>query len=275
MVIDSDSRKSVVKVSISKVSVELGGKQILNNVSMEIPSGSFTAIVGPNGSGKTTLLRAIFGALKPQTGTITFDDLNIRGQTTRQLARLRSVVPQGQDAHSDLTVKTTIELARLSQVKWWQNALLRGDEVVDQAIATTGIAPMLSQPMATLSGGQRQRVLIARAIAQDTPIVLLDEPTIIWTRVPDSKYSISSEIWKKQGSWLPMTSIWHCDIATMFTCLKMEHVCCLANLAMSSNQNLFKMCSACEPELSRVLSRVARIYSPTERANNPEPKRLS
>ena len=177
MVIDSDSRKSVVKVSISKVSVELGGKQILNNVSMEIPSGSFTAIVGPNGSGKTTLLRAIFGALKPQTGTITFDDLNIRGQTTRQLARLRSVVPQGQDAHSDLTVKTTIELARLSQVKWWQNALLRGDEVVDQAIATTGIAPMLSQPMATLSGGQRQRVLIARAIAQDTPIVLLDEPT--------------------------------------------------------------------------------------------------
>jgi ABC-type cobalamin/Fe3+-siderophores transport system ATPase subunit len=147
-------------ITIDEITILRDGREIIYDYSEQIPAGSITAIVGPNGCGKSTLLAAIAGDIAPSKGTITIDDAHPILTSPAQLARMRAVAIQNQSYLLGFTVRQIIEMAGPS------------DEVM-QALELTALAERL---VTTLSGGEAQRVSIATAIAQHTPVLLLDEP---------------------------------------------------------------------------------------------------
>jgi len=147
-------------ITINEITIVRDGREIIYDYSEQIPAGSITAIVGPNGCGKSTLLAAIAGEIAPSKGTITIDELHPILTTPLQLARIRAVAMQNQKYTLGFTVKQVIEMAGPS-------------EAVMQALDLTTLA---NRQVTTLSGGEAQRVSIATAIAQNTPVLLLDEP---------------------------------------------------------------------------------------------------
>lgn len=147
-------------ITINEITIVRDGREIIYDYSEQIPAGSITAIVGPNGSGKSTLLAAIAGDIAPNKGTITIDDAHPILTAPSQLARIRAVAIQNQAYTLGFTVQQVIEMAGPSQD-------------VMQALDLTALA---HRQVTTLSGGEAQRVSIAAAIAQKTPVLLLDEP---------------------------------------------------------------------------------------------------
>ena len=147
-------------ITINEITIVRDGREIIYDYSEQIPAGSITAIVGPNGSGKSTLLAAIAGDIAPVKGTITIDDLHPILTSPAQLAQIRAVGIQNQSYTLGFTVQQIIELAGPAQD-------------VMQALELTSLA---GRQVTTLSGGEAQRVSIATAIAQKTPVLLLDEP---------------------------------------------------------------------------------------------------
>jgi iron complex transport system ATP-binding protein len=147
-------------ITIDEITIVVDGREIIYDYSEQIPAGSITVIVGPNGCGKSTLLAAIAGDIAPDKGTITIDEHHPILTAANTLAGIRSMVIQNQSFTLGFTVRHIIEMA--------------GDSAqVMQALELTEIADRL---VTTLSGGEAQRVAIAQAIAQDTPVLLLDEP---------------------------------------------------------------------------------------------------
>jgi iron complex transport system ATP-binding protein len=147
-------------ITINDVTIVRDGREIIYDYSEQIPAGSITAIIGPNGCGKSTLLAAIAGDLAPNKGTITIDELHPILTSPAQLAHIRAVAIQNQSYSLGFTVRQVIEMAGPA------------DEVM-QALELTSLA---DRQITTLSGGESQRVSIAAAIAQKTPVLLLDEP---------------------------------------------------------------------------------------------------
>jgi iron complex transport system ATP-binding protein len=147
-------------ITIDEITIAVDGREIIYDYSEQIPAGSITVIVGPNGCGKSTLLAAIAGDIAPDKGTITIDDHHPILTAANTLAGIRSMVIQNQGFTLGFTVRQVIEMA--------------GDSAqVMKALELTEIADRL---VTTLSGGEAQRVAIAQAIAQNTPVLLLDEP---------------------------------------------------------------------------------------------------
>ena len=147
-------------ITLDEITIVREGREIIYDYSEQIPAGSITAIVGPNGCGKSTLLAAIAGDIAPNKGTITIDDEHPILTPPAQLARIRAVAIQNQTYSLGFTVRQIIEMAGPS------------DEVM-KSLELTALANRL---VTTLSGGESQRVSIATAIAQNTPVLLLDEP---------------------------------------------------------------------------------------------------
>jgi len=147
-------------ITINEITIVVDGREIISDYSEQIPAGSITAIVGPNGCGKSTLLAAIAGDIAPTKGTITIDELHPILTFPAHLAQIRAVAIQNQSYTLGYTVKQIIEMAGPA------------DEVM-QALELTALA---DRAVTTLSGGEAQRVSIATAIAQKTPVLLLDEP---------------------------------------------------------------------------------------------------
>jgi iron complex transport system ATP-binding protein len=147
-------------ITINEITIVVDGRDIIYDYSEQIPAGSITAIVGPNGCGKSTLLAAMAGDIAPTKGTITIDDVHPILTAPSQLARIRAVAIQNQSYTLGYTVKQIIEMAGPS------------DDVM-QALELIALA---DRAVTTLSGGEAQRVSIATAIAQKTPVLLLDEP---------------------------------------------------------------------------------------------------
>jgi iron complex transport system ATP-binding protein len=147
-------------ITIDEITIVVDGREIIYDYSEQIPAGSITVIVGPNGCGKSTLLAAIAGDIEPDKGTITIDEHHPILTAANTLAGIRSMVVQNQSFVLGFTVRQVIEMA--------------GDSAqVMKALELTEIADRL---VTTLSGGEAQRVAIAQAIAQNTPVLLLDEP---------------------------------------------------------------------------------------------------
>jgi ABC-type cobalamin/Fe3+-siderophores transport system ATPase subunit len=147
-------------ITINEITIVRDGREIIYDYGEQIPAGSITAIVGPNGSGKSTLLAAIAGDIAPVKGTITIDDLHPILTSPAQLAQIRAVAIQNQSYTLGFSVQQIIEMAGPAQD-------------VMQALELTSLA---GRQVTTLSGGEAQRVSIATAIAQKTPVLLLDEP---------------------------------------------------------------------------------------------------
>ncbi len=149
----------------------------LDGISLEAPVGRITAVVGPNGSGKSTLVRALLGRVPLERGTITIDGADVGSIPARERARRVAVVPQRESAAFPLSVRELVALGRhphLSGFAGWRAA---DEAAVRGAIEAAGIADLSDRSSDELSGGEWQRVRIARALAQEAPALVLDEPT--------------------------------------------------------------------------------------------------
>ena len=158
------------------VSVRLGSTQALSNVSLQLQPG-WTAIVGPNGAGKSTLLRVLAGLEKPISGRVLLGGLALAHMPPRQQAKQLSWLAQQGEASGELTVREVVCLGRLPHIGLWGAATLHDDDAVQSAIAQTECAAWQHRRLHELSGGERQRVWLARALAVNAPVLLLDEPT--------------------------------------------------------------------------------------------------
>ncbi|WP_122089583.1 heme ABC transporter ATP-binding protein [Halalkalicoccus subterraneus] len=165
-------------IEIRDLDVRLGGMAVLDSISAHVGEGQFVGLVGPNGAGKSTLLRAIGAVLKPEAGTVLLDGESVEDLSSRAASRRVATVPQDTSLSFDFDVRDVVAMGRTpyrSRVR--SNADPSGEEAVERALARTETAQFADRSINAVSGGERQRVVLARALAQDTPILLLDEPT--------------------------------------------------------------------------------------------------
>ncbi|EST39256.1 hypothetical protein N566_02975 [Streptomycetaceae bacterium MP113-05] len=152
-------------------------RTIARSLSVEVPDESFTVIVGPNACGKSTLLRALSRMLKPVRGHVLLDGRDIASLPAKQVARTLGLLPQSSLAPDGITVADLVGRGRYPHqglLRQWSRA---DERIVDEVMASTGISTLADRFVEELSGGQRQRVWIAMVLAQETPLLLLDEPT--------------------------------------------------------------------------------------------------
>lgn len=162
-------------ISLTSVHFAYNGLKVINDVSHVFEKGSFTAILGPNGSGKTTLIRLMNGLLKPQSGLVEVMGRRAGDYGARELAQQMAYVPQSQYNLFPATVFDTVLLGRNPYVSWSPG---RDDRrITSEILVRLGLDDIALKDINKLSGGQRQRVFIARALAQQPALMLLDEPT--------------------------------------------------------------------------------------------------
>ncbi|MDE0573797.1 ABC transporter ATP-binding protein [Demequina sp. B12] len=154
-----------------------GDTPIVHGVNVEIPDGKITAIVGPNGCGKSTLLRALVRLLNPSHGTVALDGEDIHSIPTKEVARRVGLLPQSPIAPAGITVKELVARGRTPHQKVLRPWSAADETAVMSALHSTNLTSIQDSVVDELSGGQRQRAWIALALAQDTPLMLLDEPT--------------------------------------------------------------------------------------------------
>ncbi|RKD30504.1 ABC transporter ATP-binding protein [Thermohalobacter berrensis] len=152
-------------------------KVIVKNLNIKIPDGKITAIIGPNGCGKSTLLKAITRIISPKSGTVILDGKDILKENTKKLARKMAILPQTPEGATGLTVGELVSYGRFPYQKGFGRLTKKDYEVIDWALEVTGTKDYKFRSIDALSGGQRQRVWIAMALAQETEIIFLDEPT--------------------------------------------------------------------------------------------------
>jgi iron complex transport system ATP-binding protein len=150
---------------------------IAEELSVEIPDGSFTVIIGPNACGKSTLLRALSRLLKPTAGTVLLDGSDVHTLPTRTVARTLGLLPQSSTAPDGITVAELVARGRYPHQGLLRRWSAQDERVVVESMNATGVGDLADRNVDELSGGQRQRVWIAMALAQQTPLLLLDEPT--------------------------------------------------------------------------------------------------
>lgn len=165
------------RLKANALTLGYGVATIVHDLDITIPDRSFTVIVGANGSGKSTLLKALGRLLAPRTGMVILDGQALGAYPSIEIARRIGILPQSASAPAGITVGDLVARGRYphqSFLRQWSRA---DERAVDAALAAAGVADLASRRVETLSGGQRQRAWIAMVLAQQTPILLLDEPT--------------------------------------------------------------------------------------------------
>ncbi|MBT2552410.1 ABC transporter ATP-binding protein [Arthrobacter sp. ISL-5] len=150
---------------------------ISENLNVRIPDGSFTVIVGPNACGKSTLLRALARLVRPRSGQVLLDGKSVASLPAKELARRLGLLPQSSIAPDGITVADLVARGRYPHQKLLRQWSAQDEAAVADAMQATGITPLSGRLVDELSGGQRQRVWVAMVLAQQTPLLLLDEPT--------------------------------------------------------------------------------------------------
>ncbi|GLZ35223.1 ABC transporter [Lentzea sp. NBRC 105346] len=159
------------------ITVGYGRRPISERLSVTVPDGRFTVIIGPNACGKSTLLRALARLLRPSEGLVLLDGKDIHAQPAKDVARRLGLLPQSSIAPEGITVAELVARGRFPHQKLIRQWSPADEAAVATALTVTGVAELSGRQVDTLSGGQRQRVWVAMVLAQETPIVLLDEPT--------------------------------------------------------------------------------------------------
>ncbi|MFE9044639.1 ABC transporter ATP-binding protein [Streptomyces sp. NPDC007818] len=159
------------------ISAGYGASPVIEDLDLRIEKGRITALVGPNACGKSTLLKSIARLLPLAAGSVLLEGSDIHRLPTREVARGLGVLPQSPVAPESITVGDLVWRGRHPHRQFGRRRDAREDEIIAEALQATGTAELVDRPVDQLSGGQRQRVWIALALAQDTPTLLLDEPT--------------------------------------------------------------------------------------------------
>lgn len=152
-------------------------KSILNDISIKFPEKKFVGIIGPNGAGKSTLLKNIYGVLTPSGGDIFIDGKNIKNLNGKERAKKIAVLSQEDREDFDFSIEEIVEMGRYPYKSIFENYSKKDREIALTMLKKVGMENYIGRNFNELSGGEKQRVLIARALAQDTPILILDEPT--------------------------------------------------------------------------------------------------
>ncbi len=163
-------------ISCRNLSVRYGRREVLRAIDLDLPAGELLGIIGPNGSGKTTLLRAVLG-VAPSSGTVAIDGVPLERMSPRDVALRVAVVPQAPQLPDSFSVADVVAMGRNPHL-----GFLAGEGAADRRAIWTALEQadtleLARRPVGELSGGERQRVVIARALAQEAPILFLDEPT--------------------------------------------------------------------------------------------------
>jgi len=173
----TDTPRTESRLSAQGVTLAYGDARVVHEVSLEIPPGAITAIVGPNGCGKSTLLRALARLHAPKSGTVLLDGHDIHERSTKDVARELGILPQSPVAPGGITVRDLVGRGRTPHLKALRPWSEEDTIAVNEALKATGLTGLAERPVDALSGGQRQRAWIALALAQRTELLLLDEPT--------------------------------------------------------------------------------------------------
>nr|WP_158203357.1 ATP-binding cassette domain-containing protein [Halomarina oriensis] len=155
----------------------MGGERVLDDVSFDVAAGTLVGVCGPNGAGKTTLLRTVNGILTPDSGSVTVDGEDVASLSARALARRVATVPQDTSFAFDFPVREVVAMGRTAHRGRFERATTADRDAVDAALERAQVDTLADRSVGAVSGGERQRVLLARALAQQTPVLLLDEPT--------------------------------------------------------------------------------------------------
>jgi ABC-type cobalamin/Fe3+-siderophores transport system ATPase subunit len=164
-------------LEVITLSANYGDTPILKDVNLQAAPGEILAVIGPNGAGKTTLIRAISGTHPVQAGKIFINGQDLLLLSPQNKARLMAVVPQAHHLPEDFSVRETVLLGRTPYLNWLGSAGEKDHAIVQSALELTQLTQLANRRVGELSGGEQQLVLLARALAQDAPILLLDEPT--------------------------------------------------------------------------------------------------
>lgn len=159
------------------LNVGYAGKTVLEDVCLAIPSGSLTVLIGANGSGKSTLLRTLAGIQSPLSGEIYIEDKPLSRYKPKELSSRRAIVDTNRQGGGALTVAEAVSIGRNASVSLFGNISSECKASINKAMDIVGVKHLADRYMATLSDGERQKVMIARALAQDSPVIFLDEPT--------------------------------------------------------------------------------------------------
>lgn len=166
-----------MNLAAENISVKLGGKEILRDVSYKFSSGKRTAIIGPNGAGKSTLLKALCLLNDKFSGTVTLDGKDIRTIGRKNLSQVMAILPQERDAPQDTTVKQLVSFGRFPYRKFFGGITAEDEAAIKNALNLTKLTDFENRQVISLSGGERQRAWLAMTLAQRPKILLLDEPT--------------------------------------------------------------------------------------------------
>lgn len=164
-------------IAVKQLSVTLGNRHILHDISVSIPMGKVTTLIGPNGCGKSTLLRSMIGYISSPSDCVTIFDKPLSSYSQNTLARQMAFLPQVPNMPKDMTVEELVYCGRYPYQNWWKNTAKEDREIVDYALSITKTDHLRHQLIPSLSGGERQRVWIAMALAQEPKLLVLDEPT--------------------------------------------------------------------------------------------------
>jgi ABC-type cobalamin/Fe3+-siderophores transport system ATPase subunit len=164
-------------IAVKSLSVSLGNREILKNISFDLPAGKVLGIIGPNGAGKTTLLRALGGILPLSAGSILIAGHSVPKLTYAERARLIAVVPQARRLPENFTGREMVLIGRTPHINWLGKITRQDEDAAQVAMERTDTLEFADRRIGDLSGGEQQRLLVARALAQAAPVLMLDEPT--------------------------------------------------------------------------------------------------
>lgn len=164
-------------LSAHELSVSYGREPILKQLSLELRQGEVLVLLGSNGAGKTTLLQTLCRQLSPKSGTVWIDQNDIREFASRTLSKAIALMPQHENRNAQLNVHDVVSLGRTPHTGWWMPLSQSDREIVMQSLEATGLAGLRDRSITELSGGEWRRMILARALTQMAPILLLDEPT--------------------------------------------------------------------------------------------------
>lgn len=169
-------RKGSIPILVKNLCWSYGEKEVFRDISMNIERNSFYSIIGPNGSGKSTLLKNILKILKPKNGTVYIEDTDLTRLKSREIAKRMSSVPQNTHLDFEFSVLDVVLMGRSPYLRRFQSESMKDVEISKKAMLATNTWELKEKSINEISGGERQRVIVARALAQEADIMLLDEP---------------------------------------------------------------------------------------------------